>query len=150
MLTRRHLLGTFALAATTLAASVAVRPTSARAVPDLEPVLSGRFAGDRALFLRMRGLSGTLIDLRTGYIGPFGYERGAWRRRALASWRQAYGETPDAGFAAARCEVPAFLERPTAAGSPMPRRRPSSARRRALPTGRPGSASARTAGSMRT
>jgi hypothetical protein len=111
MLTRRHLLGTIALAATTVGASVAVRPTSAGSIPDLEPVLSGRFAEDRALFLRMRGLSGTLIDLRTGYVGPFGYERGAWRRRALDAWRQAYGQTPDEGFAAARREVPVFLSR---------------------------------------
>lgn len=111
MLTRRHLLGTIALAVTTVGATVAVGPTRAGSVPDLGPVLSGNFARDRALFLRLRGLSGTLIDLRTGYIGPFGYERGAWRRRALDSWRQAYGETPDAGFDAARREVPAFLER---------------------------------------
>ncbi|WP_029057299.1 hypothetical protein [Stappia stellulata] len=110
MLTRRHLLGTIALA-TTVGASVAVRPTSARAIPDLDPVLSGRFVEDRALFFRMRGLSGTLLDLRLGYTGPFGYERGAWRRRALDAWRQAYGQTPDAGFATAQREVPAFLLR---------------------------------------
>jgi hypothetical protein len=111
MLTRRHLLGTIALAATTVGATVAVGPTRAGSVPDLGPVFSGNFARDRALFLRLRGLSGTLIDLRTGYVGPFGYERGAWRRRAFDAWRQAYGETPDAGFDAARQEVPPFLER---------------------------------------
>lgn len=111
MLTRRHLLGTIALTVTTAGAMVAVGPTSARSIPDLGPVLSGDFARDQALFLRLRGLSGTLIDLRTGYVGPFGYERGAWRRRALDAWRLAYGETPDAGFDAARREVPAYLSR---------------------------------------